>query len=216
MKTLVPERGERGQAWRTATLALASAGLIPLSGCRLLWLFSNQPQGLKAFRMSVPKAVSLALCRRPARDRQGLAQHELDARALRARDVHGLDVVPLDAGRARAGHGLHQRPEVLDQSLLADGRLPDHGVDDAGLVDAELDATALRVLHGLGHVHRYRAGLRVRHETARTEHAAETADLSHHVGRRDGDVEVEPAALDLLREILRADRVGPGGLRVAA
>src|SRR5258706_11701245 len=161
------------------------------------------------------ETVREALRRRPARDREGLAEHELHARALRARDVHRLDVVALDAGRACAGHGLHQRPEVLDQSLLAERGLAHHGVDDAGLVDAELNAAALRIANRLGHIQRHRAGLRVRHEAPRTEHAAETAHLSHHVRRRDGDVEVEPAALDLLREILRADLVGPGGLRVA-
>src|SRR5690606_3821278 len=36
---------------------------------------------------------------------------------------------------------------------------------------------------------------------------AQLTDLAHHVGRRDGDVEVEPAVLDLL-DVLHADVVG--------
>ena len=39
--------------------------------------------------------------------------------------------------------------------------------------------------------------------------------MPHEVGRRDGHVEVEPAALDALREVLRPDRISAGGLRVA-
>ena len=64
-------------------------------------------------------------------------------------------------------------------------------------------------------VHRHGAGLRVRHQPARTEHATELADDAHLVGRRDRDVEVEEALLDLRREIGRADDVGAGVLRLA-
>ena len=67
-----------------------------------------------------------------------------------------------------------------------------------------MSATALRDV--LGH----RAGLRVRHEPARTEHAARLADRGHHVGGRDGGVEVDLAAHDLLDELLATDDVGAG------
>ena len=62
---------------------------------------------------------------------------------------------------------------------------------------------------------RDRAGLRVRHQATRAEHAAELADLTHQVGRRDRDVEVEEAALDPLHEIVGADDVGARGLGLA-
>ena len=41
------------------------------------------------------------------------------------------------------------------------------------------------------------AGLGVRHQAARTEHTAQFTDLAHHIRRGDGDIEIEPAALDL-------------------
>ena len=53
------------------------------------------------------------------------------------------------------------------------------------------------------------AGLRVRHEAARTEHATEPADLTHEVGRRDRDVEVHEAfVLHAVDEVFGADDVG--------
>ena len=64
-------------------------------------------------------------------------------------------------------------------------------------------------------VHRDGARLRVRHQPARAEHAAEPADVAHLVGRRDRDVEVGEALLDALGEIGRADDVGAGLLGLA-
>src|SRR5207247_3830812 len=83
--------------------------------------------------------------------------------------------------------------------------LPDDRVDHACLVGTELDPAALGVTHRLGHIECDRARLGVRHEPARAEDATETADLAHEVGGRDGHIEVEPPALDPLRELLRAD-----------
>ena len=102
----------------------------------------------------------------------------------------------------------------------ANDDLADRGVDDAGLVDAELDLAGLDFAHRLGDVHRDGAGLRVRHQPARAEHLAELADRAHHVGRRDDGVEVHEAALDLVDHLFAADviRAGLGGfaLLVAA
>ena len=47
------------------------------------------------------------------------------------------------------------------------------------------------------------------------EHLAEPADLAHEVGRGDGGVELHPAALHPLDEILGADDVGAGLARLA-
>ena len=59
------------------------------------------------------------------------------------------------------------------------------------------------------HVHGHGAELRVRHQAARAEHAAEPADHAHHVRRRDHAVELEPVlVLDLLGEVLGAHEVG--------
>ena len=63
-------------------------------------------------------------------------------------------------------------------------------------------------------VERDRAGLGVRHQPAPAEDLAEPADHAHRVGRREGDVELEPAGLDLLDEVLAADLVGAGAERL--
>ena len=78
-------------------------------------------------------------------------------------------------------------------------------------VDAELDLAALDLGDGLGDVGGDGAGLRVRHEAARAEHAAEPADLAHQVGGRDDGVEVEAALGDLVDQLVAADDVGAGG-----
>src|SRR5690606_34296034 len=91
--------------------------------------------------------------------------------------------------------------------------LADTGMHDAGLLHAELDGAALRSLHRFGDIGGHRADLRVRHQAAGTEHLAETADERHHVRRRDAAVEIDLAALDDLREILRTDNIGARRLR---
>src|SRR5688572_32119175 len=42
-----------------------------------------------------------------------------------------------------------------------------------------------------------RAGLRVRHQSARAEHFSKRTDEPHHVGRGDDGIEIRPAALNL-------------------
>ena len=86
-------------------------------------------------------------------------------------------------------------------------------VDDAGLVDAELHLAGLDFLDGVRDLERHGAGLRVRHQPARAEHLAEPADGAHHVGRRDDGVEIHPAAVDLLDDVLAGHVVGAGVLR---
>ena len=73
-------------------------------------------------------------------------------------------------------------------------------------------APPLASLTAAGDVLGHRADLRVRHQAARAEHLAETADQRHHVRRGDAAVEVDLAALDLLDQVLRADHVGAGRL----
>ena len=70
-------------------------------------------------------------------------------------------------------------------------------------------------LDGLRDVERDRAGLGVRHLARGPEHAAELADLAHHVRRGDRDVEVGEALLHALGEVRAADDVGAGGLGLA-
>jgi hypothetical protein len=81
-------------------------------------------------------------------------------------------------------------------------------MDDACLLDAELDLAGLRLADRLAHVERDRAHLGVGHETTRTEHATETTDLTHHVRRRNHDVELQPTFRDLGDHVVGADVVG--------
>ena len=81
-------------------------------------------------------------------------------------------------------------------------------MDDAGLLDPELDLAALGRAYGLSHVGRNRAELRVGHEPARPQNAAELADNRHHVWSCYAAVEFDLAALDLGSKVLVADQVG--------
>src|SRR5699024_2596938 len=83
-----------------------------------------------------------------------------------------------------------------------------HEVDIGLLVHPEVDLSALDVSDRFCHIRRNGAGLRVRHQPARTEHTGYLTDLGHLVGRRDRRVEIEPATLDTLDQLVRPDRIG--------
>jgi hypothetical protein len=121
-----------------------------------------------------------------------------------------LDVAALGAGRLQTQHLLEGGRVVLGQLLLGERRLAHDEVQVGVAVDTELDLAALDVGHGLGDVGGHRAGLRVGHQATGAEDAPEPADLAHHVRRRDDGVEVQPAAGDLLDELVGADVVGAG------
>ena len=80
------------------------------------------------------------------------------------------------------------------------------------LVDAILDLAGLNLGDRLVDVDGHRSRLRVRHETAGTEHPPELADRPHHVRRCDHGVEIYPPALNLLDELVATHDVGTGRL----
>ena len=99
----------------------------------------------------------------------------------------------------------------LSTSLASgEGDLAHRRVDDARLVDPELDLAGLGLLDGLADVEGDRARLGVGHEALGAQDPAELADAAHDVGRGDDDVEVDPAAGDLLDDVVAAEVVGPG------
>ena len=71
---------------------------------------------------------------------------------------------------------------------------------------------ALYSLMTLADVGRHRAGTRRRHQAAGAQDLAQRTDNAHHVRSGNADVEIGPAALDLLGQLRPADFVGPGGL----
>ena len=80
------------------------------------------------------------------------------------------------------------------------------------LVNAEGDLTALDVSNSLSNVGGDGAGLGVRHQATGAEHASHTANLGHLVGGCDSSVEVGPATLDLLDQVLGANNVSASSL----
>src|SRR5699024_2016432 len=115
------------------------------------------------------------------------------------------DVAALRGGGLQSQDLVERGDVVLDQLLLREGDLADDVVQVRRTVGAELDLAALDVGDGLGDVHGHGARLRVRHEAAGAEHAAQLADLAHQVRRGHGRVEVGPAAGDALDELVVAD-----------
>src|SRR3954463_16094096 len=139
---------------------------------------------------------------------------DLDPRALGRGQHDRADVPALGRGRLGADQLLDDGLVVVEQVLVRERGLADGHVDDRRAVGAVLDLAGLGLLHGLGHVHRHGADLRVGHLARRAEDAAEAADNRHHVRRRDRDVEVHEALLDAGREVLGADDVRAGLLRL--
>src|SRR5215211_8597563 len=91
----------------------------------------------------------------------------------------GLEVTPLDRRWARPLQLLAQGEVVLDQTVEVEGLLAYHAVDDPVAVHAVLDLAPLDVLDGLAYIHRDRAALGVRHESARAQDLAQRTDDPH-------------------------------------
>src|SRR5438309_9973809 len=115
----------------------------------------------------------------------------------RRREIDRLQVLPLRRARLGTDDRVHQGDEVVLELRFAVGGLADIGVDDAGLVYPVLDPPALDVLDGPRDIKGHGPGTWVRHQATRPQDLAQPADLAHPGGRRQRDVEVEPALLDL-------------------
>ena len=83
---------------------------------------------------------------------------------------------------------------------------------NARLVNPELHLASLGVLHGRGHIGRYRANLRVGHQTARTQDLTQSTHHAHGIGSRDHHIKRHIASLDLGSQIIHTDHVSSGGL----
>jgi hypothetical protein len=123
-----------------------------------------------------------------------------------------MPAVSIRAGWLGLGDRIEECLGILLDVGVGEARLADAGVDDALLFDAELDLAALGVLDRLRDVGRDRAELRVRHQALWTQHLAEPADDTHHVGRRDDAAVIEVAILHGFHQVLGTDDVGTGGL----
>src|SRR6185312_7564972 len=165
-------------------------------------------------RNTIGKGSRRDLTRLDAKAKSGagdFVQIDLQPRTHRRGDAELLDELALRPGRLALDDRVHERDEVLLEVAFRKARLADAGVDDAGLLDAELDLTRLGVGDCLGDVHRHRAELRIWHQSLGAEHLTETSDDAHHVGRRDYAIEVDLAALNGLHQVLGTHDVSAGG-----
>src|SRR6266566_3357920 len=138
-----------------------------------------------------------------------------DGWPLHRRQEERAQVLAFRCRRLIADQRVDERRQVLVQLLGVERDLADRDVDDPELVSAELDLAALGLAHGACNVIRDGARLRVRHQSSGTEDLAERSDLGHHVRRRDRGVEVRPALLHTLHQIVAADHVRARLLRLA-
>ncbi len=85
---------------------------------------------------------------------------------------------------------------------------------EGGAVEAKLDAAGLGLVDGLADVLALDdgAGAGAGHEAAGSEDLPEAADLAHYLLGGDGHIEIGPAVLDLLGQVVAADEVGAGVL----
>src|SRR5438552_17891702 len=97
------------------------------------------------------------------------------------RDRDRAHVRALRRLRLELHEGVEQRAEVLRERLRLERGLAERRLDDARLLDAELDATGLELADRLGDIRGDRTDLGVWHQAARTEDATDLTDLDHHV-----------------------------------
>src|SRR6202035_1153239 len=88
--------------------------------------------------------------------------------------------------------------------------LPDAGMDNAGLLGAELYLAAFGCSDRALDVHGDSAQTRVRHQAARTEYLTQPTDDAHHVRRCDAAVKGDLARLHLFHQVFGADYIGTG------
>src|SRR5438046_3273546 len=86
---------------------------------------------------------------------------------------------------------------------------------DPGSIDPKLDPTGFYLAYDPSNVRRDRAGPRIWHQAAWTEHSTEPADNAHHVWGRDRNVEIEPAFLNSPGELLATNEICACRLRLA-
>jgi hypothetical protein len=103
---------------------------------------------------------------------------------------------------------LEEGLQVGEQVLRGERALAERRMDVAARIRAELHLARFELAHRGTDVGRHRARLGARHLALRAEDLTQLSDVLHHVGAGDHDVEVHPAALDLVGELGGTDLVG--------
>src|SRR5207244_1502673 len=123
-----------------------------------------------------------------------------------------VDVLALGGVGTGLGDGFNDRSGVLFELSRIERDLAHGNVNIAGLVDLELDAAGFDFLDCFGGVIGYGAGFGVGHQAARTENLAQLAHFAHGFRGGDGHVEIGPAFVALLDQVIEADKFGAGSL----
>src|SRR5690606_6227852 len=130
------------------------------------------------------------------------------ARAHRRTEMNSFDVNPLHGRRLEVNDRVNKRLYVFDELGGIEAELAHDGVDVPPFVVAELDLAGLVLLNSLPNFRSHGASARRGHETTRTKHAAEWANELHHVGSRDTNIEVGPAAKNPFGQLVISNFIG--------
>src|SRR5436305_7743004 len=87
-------------------------------------------------------------------------------------------------------------------------------MQECRLIDSELNATGLHILNGSGQVKCDCPGFGAGHQAAWAKLLTESTNLTHHIGCCYGDVEIEPAAFNLLDQVIKTNKVRSSRLRL--
>src|SRR5580692_4911635 len=190
----------------------SSRPCLPSPAVPMTSMSSSNPSSLR--RLSRVLAMSSTMSSRikskaTSAHREPCRLHWVDRNARTHRGGHGdrLHVGALGAGRLGADDCIHQSGEIVAQFVVVERGFTDCGMNNASPVISELDAATLDILDRLGDIEGHRAGFGVRHQSTRPEDLPEASDHAHDLWRRQRDVEIDDALLDLLDEIFAADDV---------
>ena len=111
--------------------------------------------------------------------------------------INALDVLTFGDSGLEVLDRLDERSSVLCDLVSREAHFTDGGVYNTELVNLEVDLTALHLFDSFRYVHGNGTALGVRHESARTEHATESTDLTHDLRLGDDDINVCPSTFDL-------------------
>ena len=80
-------------------------------------------------------------------------------------------------------------------------------MQECRLINSELNATGLHILNGSGQVKCDCPGFGAGHQAAWAKLLTKSTNLTHHIGCCYGDVEIEPAAFNLLDQVIKTNKI---------
>src|SRR5215472_7985145 len=98
---------------------------------------------------------------------------------------------------------------ILTQLLIPEANPANRCMNYTSFVYPVVNFACFDLLHSFGNIESHRPDPGIRHETARPENFADTADRTHDIRGRDNAVEIEPVLfLDPPNHVLTADIIG--------